>query len=300
MVEWRRGYKNKTMTSNKKQHMISKALLKQFANGSNNLGVWVLTSEEKHYSDPCKESRIDNFLRAKKNLIESYFKYPEQDIPDICKSLITNNDLKDSLIDSVKNLIALHHVRSLSMHLLWENKLKNFIKDESTNIDKYRSIIAPYIIEGIGVMPNDNEIEALVKNEYERCIDSDNGEIRDQLVLNLYKRITGDFRKNADIEIGINKTCLKFIMPDTAVLLMDTSANKIGIMDGVGIKSADFMGMIFTPHHMISLVTGKNRKNKKRIRYIDESGVARINYNLKLASQKKYYFHPDDSVMKKY
>lgn len=281
------------MANNKAQHVISHAILRQFTNTSNKIGVFSKLKNERYYSNPKKESRVADFLGVLKDQVEPQFQSSEQYIPTLRRVLDNKQTLGNNYTLIAKNLIALHLVRSLSTHLLWQQVVDESLNPQDDDFQALKPEIMNYLRDELKISPTEHNFNGYIKTLYHTYANKRRAEDGgyDLMIKNTHQKIL-DYLGDAKIEIGVNNAVLNFILPDTGIFIKDSKTERVGILNGVGLTDADIVILPFTPRYLISLVRGE-RSNRPEYTNLFDGSVTRINSELIQSAHEKYYFyHP--------
>ena len=258
------------------QHVITKNLLKQFADSNGFVSVEYKTSGQKRRRHINAEGFIPDFIILTDDAIEAEAKWNE-----IEKNMKTVMDhIADSTfydyindVNTLKRFVALHLVRSLRMRQLIPSLAKQSTEDTRAWLNSRKDITST----------QKAEMQPLFEQELPQ--QANNGSILRRALFQLLEEIGSDFIKNHDVQIGIAETS-DLIIGDNPVITFDNDKMEID----APLRQTDVIFMPLSPKVVVALPS-KNR-NLQEFRTISSTGVKKLNNLSRSAAYERIYLGP--------
>lgn len=258
------------------QHVITKNLLKQFANSNGFVLVEYKTSSRKRQRHINAEGFIPDFIILTDDAIEAEAKWNE-----IEKNMKTVMDhIDDSTFfyyandsKNLKRFVALHLVRSFRMHQLIPYLTNQAIEDTRSWLNNRKDITTA----------QKAEMQPLFEQELPR--QANNGSILKRDLFQLLEEIGSDFIKNYDVQIGIAETG-DLIIGDNPVITFNNGKMEID----APLKQTDVIFMPLSPKVVVVLPSKK--RNLQEFRTISSTGVKKLNNLSRSAAYERIYLGP--------
>ncbi|MEX0664747.1 MAG: DUF4238 domain-containing protein [Acidimicrobiia bacterium] len=277
------------------QHLISKVLLKQWARGG------VLSRVSLRFGTVQKRSpKAEGFepwyVRGHESVrLEQVWKTTEDRVPEALAAATAGTLFQSRTnIGVIKDLLALHAVRSRQMADMWQRSLAR--SEHKTRIASLlelisdEEVLAAHFRARTGLEPG-GSATLIAERDY----------LLDELELRLGRGGAGfasaleeqfqqmrDYLAVRGLEIGIAQTS-ELVIGDNPALTYDKDNGKIGFLQGARLGEADSFVLPLGPQHVV----GGGGDNVYR--ELQEHAVAFLNEMQLLGSQRRVYCTPDGS-----
>lgn len=238
-------------------HLVSQVLLKRFASRADD-GRWQTIAHDKNSGSSelrgidCVASR-----EIERSLVEALEQEWSNDIEkeaDKAINCILNNNWTDKHVGTIKDLMALHFIRSQAFELV-SNNSHYIIKTLEAEKNKVIKIYPEYT-DAINRVYHEN----LKTAPLEIAIG----------ILRTYITKTKDYLADLAIglEVGQAPSDVEFIIGDVPVITLNRTGNVVPVTE------ADYVGMPITPKYLVTL---KNNPNKKKPMLLTKRQVENVN-----------------------
>jgi len=252
------------MSSHIEQHVISRILLLQFANEENRVGMELKKDGSVWSPHINNEARIKQLVgenEAERRRVETEIFSPmENRLPFILDAIESREIFHDQeLVYDTFRFIALHLSRSMAVYELW-NRLKG----------------------------SDSLLSAVANTDKKML------RTRTDFVLGMIDKITNELIVEGGMQIGVAEEPHSFVISDTGPLIVDSVAKRIGVLNGVGYKSADALILTLSPKYIVAVCTEDKKKEVgSSYLFLEPRGVENYNGMQRIqAIYKVYHKHP--------
>lgn len=254
-----------------KSHLISQVVLKQFANKERQITVHTKGTDETELKpiDCVAYMNIDAALIKR---LEEKWSQEIEDKADKAINKIKAGDINysEKHVDVIKNLFALHFIRSQAYRLVEANK--QMVDD---GLAKAKG-------EVIAFAPEFKEvIERIYAKEQATGYIDVAIKIMEQYIPKVYDYIS---EPDIGLEVGEAPDGSEFIIGDIPVITADRNSNF-----GIPITEANHIAMPITPTHIVAL---KKNPDVKKYRKMTAEQVATANSRQLGLMQEQYYSTP--------
>lgn len=253
-------------------HLVSQVLLKQFASKDDD-GKWQTLVHDKNSGSP-ELKRIDRVAsrEIERSVIEALEQEWSRDIEkgaDKAINSIVNNNWTDKHISTIKDLMALHFIRSQAFELV------------SSNADYITKTLEAKKNEVIAIYP---EYTDTINRVYKENLKTAPLEIVVG-ILKTYITKTKDYLADPVIglEVGQVSDGVEFVIGDVPVVTLNRAGNITPITE------ANYVGMPITPKYLVTL---RKNPDKRKPVVLTKQQVEKVNNHQRALALTHYFSIP--------
>jgi hypothetical protein len=275
----------------KEQHVVSRVLLRQFADPTTGLvGHYSVQFGVRPLTGPGGIAKLGDYVKMDSQTTEELWGKTESKLPDAigaarAGTLFTNPDY----VATIKEAIALHYARSLDVHDQHEGLWKQFLdaKRASASADE-AGINRLYVLKTDDTTgkPDDAMRETLVTELMEGSTNIFETGIAFRFRVEHYFHEATKLLASANLEVLTPSAGNEFLIGDVPVVTSDASGHFRGINAGVPIGSAKMVALPLGPELLVSL--GPNDVYRE----LDSTYVKRLNTWQIEAAHRGVFFRP--------
>ena len=277
----------------RRQHLVSKVLLKQWAIDGRILAFNLETGSFRERS-PKAEGYEEHFIVHGSGQAEARWREFEDRAHHALCAVEDGTLPSDPInVDATKGLIGLHLVRSRVATVMWKRALHRQGEPEDfSHLDRLRALVdSPEVQDAVfehltGLEPAGADARAharaQVVERLNRRLGAGGEAFRDLLVENV-GRFMRDFA-NHDVEIGVSDA--ELLIGDVPALTVDHASRSVGFLAGVTLQSADTLFMPLGPHHVAAL------GGRGGYRTLPASAAETVNHLQLISAYRKTYMLP--------
>ncbi len=283
-----------------RQHVVSKTILRRFTNSEGKLAVHLLDSGKTKLAKPDKQAFIDGFIRIDSDESEARWKVIEdkaQVVYDALDQGATNTEHWRSVcVPIVLELIALHHIRSRSTYTLWVRDMrtkplqhaKDAWRDDGPLMQAY---LKAYDITTLA--PDERAaLEEDFAKELQESLQIGEKEFRD-FIHGMHEKVTHHLAGKT-IELGMAADGKEFLISDTPTVLYDSATGKQGVLEGVGVVTADCFMIPLNRKYVAAVLEPKKRPASVipfSASHVDKMNMMQLRY-----AEQRVFYHPDSDL----
>ncbi len=280
------------------QHVVSKVVLKQFAEPFGNKCEVLLAALDRNYparkmttGGPDKYGKVRDYVRFASGSAEELWQRTETRLHDVIEAVKRDGAVAEPTHEAlIRDAIALHFIRSIPTRAYHQDSWVKHREAARQQLRAQPKLLQEIHVQQFGWWTSDPE-------RLERAIDWFYGPL-DALVAS-----DALFRYSLEERLGRLRTGFQafelkvltthrseFLIGDVPVLAMREGRGGLGIFDGVGVANADEIVMPLTPHHVAVLGRGSGAAEAT-----DEE-VDRYNTVEVMIAYKRVHFGPTSGL----
>ncbi len=220
-----------------KSHLISEVVLKKFSTRKLVATYSKATGELLGYSKACELAFVHRREEIIGKLEKEWNSNVETRMPDVYRSLrdgsVFNNQ---SFISTLKDLLALHYIRSKNLNELYEESRLSYGEILIANMARQ--------------YPEETQLHSqFIRREWALSTEKAFPEILSEQIVKCRAHID-----NYNLEIGIASGGSAFIIADNPVITRGANGS-IGILQGVALNQSDSFGMPISPQYFVAVTS---------------------------------------------
>ena len=244
----------------RRQHLVSKVLLKQWAVDGELTAFNLETGTARARSPKAEGFEIDFVLHGA-TLAEARWQDFEQRAADALLATTSGTLFaEDAHVVTIKGLLGLHLVRSRVATSMWNRALKRQVGQgaSSHTANLIALINDPDVQDAIfenltGLQPAGDEARSIAQNhlaaEFDRRLGTGGEAFAEVLRENLDRFVEENAART--VEVGVSER--ELLIGDVPALTVDHATRSVGFLAGVTIAAADTLFMPVGPHHVVGL-----------------------------------------------
>jgi len=243
------------------QHVVSKVILKQFAEPWGTKGELLLASLNVRHPErkivrggPARFGKIPNYLRFASSSAEDLWGATETRLHEPLEAIKRDNRLTDPSHEAIiRDAIALHFVRSIptaALHQVTWNDHREAARQQWRGRPE---MLQWFHVNAFGWWTDDPARLELAVDEFYKPMENliASGAIFRVSLEDRFERLRVGFR-SFGLKI-LTAPDREFLIGDVPVLALRDGHGGLGIFDGVGVGNADEIVLPLTPHHVAVL-----------------------------------------------
>lgn len=238
----------------KRQHVVSQVLLRRFADERGELAVFDRVPFKEGRKGPRGVAYVENYIVADPVGAEQMWTGVEQALPAALAVLDAGPPFDDQdSVAAVKECIALHWARSLTMQAIYDRSLPAQREKVKWNVLAEVNWKDAFL-EIFGLHPAGTEAERIVRDHIEKHFDGHFADgafffERVQAIMQQARDLLADY----NLEVG-EAVEGEFLISDNPVLTKATGVAGAGPLGGVPWHLADVLMMPLGPKHVVSVI----------------------------------------------
>jgi hypothetical protein len=264
-----------------KQHLVSGVLLGQFAAPIGQRGapqVYSLNLEYPHAPlrgrglETCGKAPIDDFVKFASQSLEQVWWRVENELDVTFAAVRDGSALQTEHLDRLRNLVAIHHTRSIQYHAVFEDNLPHVSRAAHRFWQQY-----PTVLDAIAALRLN--LPGGYANSRERAFQELQRPINEWIAAGALFRVmmesrywrTRQWLRGLGVEI-LTPQRGEFVVGDIPALTVRKGMPNAGVRGGIGYAFADAIVLPIAPDYLIRVVDGPSRYAA-----IDDEDVREIN-----------------------
>jgi len=250
------------------QHLVSGVLLGQFAAPIGQRGVpqvYALNLEYPHAKlkgrglETCGSAPVEDFVKFESGSLEKVWARVENDADAEFSAVRDGSALQPGHLDWLRDLMAIHHARSLQYYTVFEDSLQNARQVARRFWQHYPEVLDAIAASRLGLPGGDAASRDRAEQELQRRISK---QIEDGVLFRVmmeyrYRR-TRYWLRGLGVEI-LTPSRGEFVIGDIPALTVRKGMPHAGVNSGVGYAIADAIILPIAPDFLLRVVDGPSR-----------------------------------------
>lgn len=261
------------------QHLVSGVLLGQFAAAIGQLGAAQVYSLNLEYPyaklkgrglETCGKAPVDDFVRFESGSLEQVWWQVENDLAATFAAVRSGKALETAHIDRLRDLVALHHARSIQYYVAFEDNLQHASQEARRFWDRYPTALDAIAVSRLGLPGGDTGSRELAFRELRKRMDKwiEDGALFRAMMESRYRRTRHWFR-SLGVEI-LTPSVGEFIIGDIPALAVRKGIPGAGVSNGIGYAHADAIILPIAPDRLLRVFDGPSRYGKAESEEVNE------------------------------
>jgi hypothetical protein len=283
------------------QHLVSRVLLGQFAAPIGQGGAaqaWSLSLEHPDAEvrgrglHTCGQAPIPDFVRFASRSLEEVWGRVENDMHATYTALRNGSALQSQHLEQLRDLIAIHHARSVQYYAVFEDSLRQARQQSHRFWEQYPRLLDAIAVSRLGLPGGGDAERELAFRELQRPINTwiEDGAMFRIMMESRYRR-TKHWLRGVGVEI-VSPSRGEFIIGDIPALAVRKGLPNAGVNGGIGLAVADAIVLPVAPDLLVRVLDGPSR-------YItaDEEEVRELNDWQVRAAFRYVYLRPGTGMV---
>jgi hypothetical protein len=264
-----------------KQHLVSGVLLGQFAAPIGQRGapqVYSLNLEHPHAKprgrglETCGRAPVDDFVKFESGSLETVWWRVENDAGARLSAVRDGSALQPGHLDWLRDLIAIHHARSIQYYAVFEDSLLHAGQQAHRFWQQYPAVLDAVATSRLGLPGGDTSSRERAVQELQRPLRAwiEAGALFRVMMESRYRR-TRHWLRGLGVEI-LTPSSGEFVIGDIPALTVRKGMPSAGVNSGIGYAFADAIILPIAPDFLIRVVDGPSRYTQA-----DREEVAELN-----------------------
>jgi Protein of unknown function (DUF4238) len=250
------------------QHLVSGVLLGQFAAAigqrgapqvySLNLG-YPRAKLRGHGLEVCGSAPVEDFVKFESGSLEKVWGQVETDVEARFSAVRDGTALQPEHLDWLRDLIALHHARSIQYYAVFEDSLHNARQVARRFWQRYPEVLDAIAASRLGLPGGDADSRDSAVQELQRPLSKqiEDGALFRVLMEYRYRR-TRYWLRGLGVEI-LTPSRGEFVIGDIPALTVRKGMPGAGVNSGIGYAFADAIVLPIAPDFLLRVVDGPSR-----------------------------------------
>jgi len=250
------------------QHLVSGVLLRQFAAPIGQRGapqVYALNLEYPHGKlqgrglETCGSAPVEDFVKFESGSLEKVWARVETDADAEFSAVRDGSALQPGHLDWLRDLIAIHHARSIQYYSVFEDSLQNARQVAHRFWQHYPEVLDAIAASRLGLPGGDAASRDRAVQELQRRISK---QIEDGVLFRVmmeyrYRR-TRHWLRGLGVEI-LTPSRGEFVIGDIPALTVRKGMPHAGVNAGIGYAFADAIILPIAPDLLLRVIDGPSR-----------------------------------------
>lgn len=219
-----------TVSRTRKQHYISRVVLRQFCDASGHLAMYDLRTGKQHRKAPKGVGYFKDFIQDRPNEFEQLWKMVEDPLPRALRALRKGRRaMTEDEVGIIKACVAVHFARNPALKR-WEARLmpELLAQVRAELLVAEPELVIRGFVNRFGRVPSSGEeLRAFVRS-YDAGTDLVEGSGFSGRLTDLFGK-TLSFIRDWDLQVAIAVGSLEFVIGDTPALSFESTTNSSGL-----------------------------------------------------------------------